>query len=216
MRAVIEKVGLHKLKMAPTVFLKVFSMSLLSWVGILLATALTACFQERTPATPTRTSDFVSATEPSVLIQNLAAAYSGLNADNVIRCFNEDRFRFIPEPTVTGAVNLFATWTLRKEERDVLINLKNRTTSTTNNRLSFEGVQQNFITPDSLEYLARYNLKVFQSDTSFNGTDLAGKVRFVMVRNPSTNEWRINLWQDNALSTGQLCWTDLKARFIVP
>jgi hypothetical protein len=187
-----------------------------SLLSVALTLFLVSCFDVRSPADPTTTSGFLTPTEPSIAITNLQTAYSGLNADNFIRCFNAEKFQFLPDPTIPGAVSLFTNWTLRKEERDVIINIKSKSTSTLANQLIFTNPQQNFITTDSIEYIAFYDLQVYTSDTSFDASRLKGKSRFIMVRNPNTNEWRINLWQDNRLATGERCWTELKQRFIVP
>jgi hypothetical protein len=184
---------------------------ILGW--LLLASS---CFNVREPAQPTSSSSYISPTEPSVLLQNLKEAYLTLNADNFIRCFNEDKFKFLPEPTVPSAFSTFSNWTLRKEERDVIINIRNRTTSSALNRLDFTDVQQNYLTPDSLEYNALYQLQLYNSDTIINSSNLIGRIRLIMVRNKASNEWRINTWQDNRTDSQFPCWTQLKQRFVAP
>jgi hypothetical protein len=181
-----------------------------------LAFSTLSCFSLREPALPSGSSGYITPTEPSVLLQNLNVAYTTLNADNFIRCFNEDKFKFTPEPTVPSAVSTFNNWALRKEERDVIINIRNKTTSSSLNRLTFTNPSENFITTDSLEYNAQYQLQLFNSDTAINSSNLQGRIRFIMVRNKNSNEWHINTWQDNRISTQFPCWTQLKQRFVAP
>jgi len=150
------------------------------------------------------------------LLNNLITAYTSLNPDNFIRCFNEDKYKFLPEPSVPSSVSIFSNWTLRKEERDVIVNVRNRTSSASLNKLTFSSVQENYLTPDSLEYNALYNLQLYNSDTIINSSNLMGRIRLIMVRNKSSNEWKINYWQDNRTSSQFPCWTQLKQRFVAP
>jgi len=182
---------------------------------LLIGLLTVGCFNVREPVNPTTDSGFINPTEPDILVSNFTEAYLTLNAENLTRCFNEDRFRFIPEPEVIGSVNVFQNWTLRKEERDVIINIKNRTTQGNLNRLTFDNPRLNYLTTDSLEYTSDYNLQIFTTDTLFNSTELKGTARFIMVRNKVRNVWFINLWQDNKNGANP-CWTQLKQRFVAP
>jgi hypothetical protein len=182
---------------------------------LLLSIVAISCFNVREPGQPTGESGFISPTAPEILINNFSDAYVQLNAENFTRCFNENRFQFIPEPEVIGSVNVFQNWTLRKEERDVIINIRNRTMQGNMNRLRFDNPRLNYLTPDSLECTTNYSLQLFTTDTLFSTTELQGTARFIMVRNTSRNEWFINLWQDNKIGTAQ-CWTQLKQRFVAP
>jgi hypothetical protein len=184
---------------------------MLSVIGLV---CLCACFQLREPAAPTALTSWTSPSEPDILLDNYKQAITTLNLVNYERCFKKDGFKFTPDPTVSGQnVGIFQRWTIQ-EELEYLKNLRNNGSNTGNNRLDFSNTKRIFLSVDSLEFNATYNLQLYHSDTSFNNYQFQGNLILTMVRNRS-NEWAIRTWQDNKNGNG-LCWTDLKQYFVSP
>jgi len=179
----------------------------------LCALLLSSCFNVREPEPSNNQSGWISPTETDILIENLRSAVKQPNTSNYERCFNPEKFIFVPEPTVAGGPDgIFKNWTFA-DERAYFINLSNNIISTSLNSLEFTNTKIlntfNF-TIDSVEYTADYELTLYQTDTLSTNK---GNLRFILVRNDN-NEFYIYSWQDNKVNDTIPSWTDLKANFI--
>jgi len=177
---------------------------------------LSSCFNVREPE-PTNIqsnqSGWLSPTEPDILIENLSSAVTQPNTSNYERCFNSEKFIFVPEPTVADIhFGIFENWTF-SDESAYFINLSNNIIPAPLNSLVFTNpkiLNTVDFTIDSVEYTADYELTLYLTDTlSAN----KGNLRFILVRNDN-NEFYIYSWQDNKVNDTIPSWTDLKANFI--
>lgn len=177
--------------------------------------AFSACFSTREPDKPAGPAEFVSPTSPDVLLDNLAHAMGSLNVTNYQRCFNNTRFKFIPEPTIAGNnVGNFARWTFN-DEIVVMNNLKNKSSATPNNKLTFSQITPPaYKAADSVEYSVAYDLLLNHQDLNYSPTEFKGNALFTLIQK-TNNEWVIVQWQDNKNSAFP-CWSDLKQHFIAP
>jgi hypothetical protein len=182
------------------------------WV---LCGLLSGCFSTREPDKPQGPAEFVSPTSPEVLLDNVSKAMGSLNVVNFQRCFNANRYKFIPEPTIGGNnVGNFARWTFN-DESVVMNNLKNKSVKTPNNKLAFSQITPpSYKAPDSVEYSVSYVLQLNHQDLSYSPTEFRGNSNFTIIQQKN-NEWVIVQWQDNKNSSFP-CWTDLKQHFIAP
>ncbi|SFC38321.1 hypothetical protein SAMN05421780_10551 [Flexibacter flexilis DSM 6793] len=185
-----------------------------SGIYISILCGLAACFNTREPAQPSSATSWISPTEQSILLDNFKKSVLELNLNNYERCLNKYLI-FSPDRNLSGNnTGVFQTWTT-VEELEYLKNLKARTVQTGANAFTFSNEQTNFLTADSLEYTANYNLFVYHQDSSYTATHFVGKCILSMHRN-SSSEWAISRWQDNRTDAQTPCWTDLKQHFISP
>ncbi|MCH8318262.1 MAG: hypothetical protein IIA88_07165, partial [Bacteroidetes bacterium] len=166
-------------------------------------------------SSPNTNTEWVSPTEPDILLNNFKDAVTKINIVNYERCFDQMNFSFKPDPIVEGNnLGVFENWTLN-EESEYFKNLDSKKGGTTSNNLIFiNTLPFNYLTVDSLEYTTDYKLTLIHKDTIFNNNynnnDVEGKLIFILTR--TNYEWMINFWRDIKDTT--LCWTDLKANFI--
>jgi hypothetical protein len=174
---------------------------------------LTSCFNTREPALPSSTTSWISPNEPLILIENFQKATAELNLNNYERCLNR-YFIFSADPNVKGNnTGVFQRWTLL-EELEYMKNISKKTLQVSANRLQFSNVVTNFITADSVEYNASYELQLYHQDSTFANYTFKGRCILALKRN-SSNEWAISRWQDNKNTTSP-AWTELKQHFIAP
>lgn len=181
---------------------------------LMITTCLSACFNTRKPDLPNSTTSWISPNEPMILLSNFQKATAELNLNNYQRCFSPS-LQFIADRNATGNnTGVFQSWTII-EELEYIKNLNKKTIQTSANSLKFSGGITNFLTADSLEYTADYELELFHQDSTFNRFNFKGKAILALRRN-SSNEWAISRWQDNRRSNAEPCWTDVKLHFIAP
>lgn len=193
-----------------------FFISLRVWIlGLALGLGLTACFNERSPKKPEENTDWISPTEPSILLDNFQKASNTLNLNNYRRCFFTDRFRFFADPTISANnLGLFSNWTW-DNELQYFNNLSQASQPVNpNNSLSFSNTRIVNHGADSLELTSDYLLSVYHQDTSYQSVTFTGLLTFQMKRNQQ-NEWQISRWQDNKTKTNP-CWTELRQHFFAP
>jgi hypothetical protein len=174
------------------------------WTLLVLLTS--SCFNVREPETPKpeTVSEWVSPTQPGILLDNFSNAVRSLNVSIYDRCFTPE-FRFVPDPATQGASTiLFQDWSVA-EERDYFNSLKNKSAVNARNVLDLTKVSENFFRADSLEQIFDYKLKITPADTTLKA-DYSGRLRFVLSRR--NNEWKIAKWEDSRKN--QPCWSDLK------
>jgi hypothetical protein len=176
-----------------------------------LAWIIAACFRVRQPEPPITQSDWNTPIEPAILIENFRKSVVTLNLNNYERCFASGVFRFLPDPTVArNNTGLFSRWTLQ-EELEYMKNIQAVSLQVNGNQFQLSNIRNNFITIDSVEYIADYNLTVFHQDTSYKNFSFNGNM-IVYLRRNLFNEWEIAQWQDQSNSE-KPCWTELKEKF---
>jgi len=173
------------------------------------------CFNERSPKKPEDNTDWLTPTEPSILIENLQKAISTLNLNNYRRCIATDNFRFKADPTITANnLGLFNSWTWDNETQYFNNLTRASVPLSSNNSLQFINTRFINISSDSMELTADYNLSIYHQDTSYQSVTFAGLLSFQMKRN-RLNEWQIASWQDNKTKSTP-CWTELRQHFFAP
>ena len=178
-------------------------------VWLLLSLLCGGCFNVREPEKPDAVSEWLSPTQPDILIENFTRSVRNLNISVYSRCFSAD-FRFKADPATAGAnTALFENWSAA-EERDYFNSLKNKSASNALNLLELTKTRENFFQADSLEQYFSYKLRTSQTDTTLKTHDFSGTMRLVLRRR--NNEWEIAKWEDNR--ENQACWSDLKKHFI--
>lgn len=175
----------------------------------LLALLCGGCFNVREPEKPDAVSEWLTPTQPDILVSNFSAAVRNLNTAVYNRCFTPG-FRFKADPATSGAnTALFENWTTA-EERDYFNSLKNKSAPNALNILDLTKTRENFFRADSMEQFFSYNLRTSHTDTTLKPHDFSGTMRLVLTR--KNNEWLISKWEDNR--NNQACWSDLKKHFI--
>src|SRR5688572_14359840 len=131
---------------------------------LVLLVSASGCFNVREPEAPAAPSEWISPTQPHILISNFTLAISQLNVTNYERCFVPTGFRFMADPEIAGATTIFQQWTFN-EEREYFTGLKSKTPEKTVNYLQLVDSRESYFTPDSLEYTALYKLTLAHTDT---------------------------------------------------
>lgn len=179
---------------------------------LLAFTGLLGCFSERNPKKPEENTNWISPTEPSILLENLKKSFSQLDVNNYRRCFLVEQFSFNADPTIlANNLGVFSNWGWDNENQ--FFNNLNRLSKPINpaNSLQFSNPRTLNISSDSLEYTADYEVAIYHQDTSFKSVNFAGLLSFQMKRNRQ-NEWQIVRWQDNKTRPTP-CVSDLKQNF---
>lgn len=170
-----------------------------------------ACFRVREPALPDGNTDWVTPTEPSILLDNFSKAATQVELNNYKRCLKSNNFSFQADPTIkANNIGLFSNWQLDQEVQ-YFNNLMVKKANVSGNALTFNNKKFINYSPDSLEFTAEYELKMYNSDTLLEDNMFIGQLSFIMVRNRQ-NEWQISQWQDLKTKPTK-CWTELKLFF---
>lgn len=178
-------------------------------ICLFLGFLLSSCFNVREPESANAASEWLSPTQPGILIDNFSAAVKSLNVPVYDRCFTPT-YRFRPDPTAAGTGSTtFENWGI-SEEHDHFNSLRNNSPQNAVNQLSLSKTRENFFNSDSLEQFYNYNLKTSHTDTTLKAKIFTGSMRLILTRR--NNEWKIARWEDN--KENQPCWTDLKKFFI--
>lgn len=172
---------------------------------VLSGFVLSGCFGLREPEPPATASEWISPTQPDILIANFSKAVQNANVTTYDRCFLPG-FRFRPDPVTAGiSAGLFDNWTIA-EERDYFNSLKTKSLPNSVNQLSLTKTKENYFQQDSLEQIFDYTLRTHIADTAQKQNEYAGTMRLIMARRD--NEWKIAKWEDNKKANA--CWSDLK------
>jgi len=176
---------------------------------------LSACFSERSPKKPDENTNWISPTEPNILLDNLKKAVSSLDFNNYRRCLAVEKFSFKADQTIAANnLGLFSNW-VWDTETQFFNNLRQASTPINgNNNLNLSNNRFINFNPDSLEFTADYSLSIYHQDTSFKSVNFSGLLSFQMKRNRQ-NEWQIITWQDNK-NKSSACWTELRQHFFAP
>jgi hypothetical protein len=171
-------------------------------------------FQARDAQIPNQArSNYQTAFEPELVVENLVNSFKDLNLQNYLSCFSDTSFSgksylFYPSSGAASLYPSFASPWDKKNESAYFTNLISRVPSglqvtlvITNSNSSQQG--------DSIIYSASYTLNVPFTDSSIPSF-YQGDLKFSMIRD-SRLVWSIYLWQD-IKSTQYPSWSELKGR----
>ena len=184
-------------------------------ISILSFAVMYSCdmFTTRDPQQPQATSsNFIAATTPEILFQNLKSSVEEKVIENYMACFVDSSylkrsFNFIPAGGVITQYPVLNTWSLQAE-RQYFNNLKTNLQQSSKITLNYS---QNQLTPlgDSAIYVVDYELTVNTSNSSISGL-YQGSSQFKIFLD-SRNQWVIVDWED--IKKDDLsCWSELKGR----
>ncbi|MDP5170721.1 MAG: hypothetical protein NWR72_10785 [Bacteroidia bacterium] len=183
-----------------------------TWSAMALLLMLSGCFQIRPVEPPgSATSDWISPTDYSILLDNLKRAVNQGNAQNYLRCFQVDSFRFFPVARLyNDNETIWANWSALDEQGYLDNVLANLSVANSNNLVLAQTDLQD-VTSDSLRYVGDYSLRVNHTDTSLT-TLFAGQLQLLIKRN-TFNEWEIHRWADIEIEKDS-SWSELKLRYV--
>lgn len=172
---------------------------------------LVACFNTRDVEPPaTGSSDWVSPTDYTILLNNLKLSISQKNTQNYLRCFNDDSLRFVPATTTrSGNEILWDSWNIA-DELTWFDNVINKLAIVNGNYLELEQVDLQSFSTDSVKYIGNYTMQLNHSDTTLT-THFRGQVEFVCKVN-EYNEWEIHRWSDFETAPDS-SWSSLKLEY---
>ncbi len=187
--------------------------------AFLPALTLVACniFETRTPEPPSQSSsNFVPATDPSIVFSNMTNAFHDLNSVNYVKSFADSStagHNFSFEPTQEATVKyggVFLTWN-RQSEQQYFENMRSKIPSGSTATLVWESLTAQSLQSDSAEYEATYSLTAPYTVATLP-TQATGKAQFLLIADKSGN-WVIWRWIDITTSTSAFSWSDLKGAF---
>lgn len=168
----------------------------------------------REPEDPTSSrSNFVSATTPGILFQNLKDSFSEKIVENYLACFVDQSFleigySFIPSSGTISQYTVLADWTL-SDERQYFNNVKAVSSQDIPITLELNNKVSN-LSGESAIYQFEYALSIPTSDPTVPAS-YEGSVQF-KINLDSRQIWVITEWQD--ISKENLpSWSELKGRF---
>jgi len=179
------------------------------WVIILLLFLAVSCdiFETRDAEIPDQSrSNYLPATSPEILIQNLIDSFADKNVVNYQNSFvtglSNRVFTFVPSSTALSRFqNLWQTWNIDAEVQ-YFNNMKTSVPDELPVSLSPESFS---IFGDSLKYNSEYFISVPQSNSE--PLIFQGNLELSMI-NVST-VWLVYFWKDNAVEDNP-SWSDLK------
>lgn len=177
-----------------------------------LALLVTACFRTREVEPPDQvSSDWISPTDYTILLDNMERAIAQKNAQNYLRCFRQDALRFIPAtPVYTGNELIWNDWSWQDEQAWYSNALENLGLSS-GNSLSFKEVDLQSFSSDSLRYIGDYDLRMNHTDTALT-VHFRGQLEFLCKIN-TYNEWEITRWTDYETRPDS-SWSRLKLNYV--
>jgi hypothetical protein len=186
-------------------------------VAVLFSILVTSC-ATRTPEDPSGgRGNFIPATTPGVVLENLQAALRDKNTENYMLCLADDatrsRYPFVFEPSAEAKAryqSLFIAWN-RQSERQAFVSLTSRLTLDQFPDLSYQNLNINYSSPDSTIYVTDYQLVVEHGIASIP-TVLHGTM--VLTVTPEVSGlWSISRWADakRTSDTVESTWSLLKA-----
>jgi hypothetical protein len=188
-------------------------------VGALCMFTLFACniFETRTPEPPSQTSsNFVPATEPSIVFSNMSNAFRDLNSVNYLKSFADSSSAgrgFSFEPTAQARIKyggVFLNWG-RQSEQQYFENLRSKIPSGSTAILVFQTLTVQSLQSDSAQYEATYTLTAPHTVASVPKS-ATGKAQFFLLADRSRS-WVIWRWIDEPTGSGNFAWSDLKGEF---
>lgn len=183
------------------------------WLVLLaLAIGFASCLKTREVEEPdTGSSDWVSPSDYTILLNNLRTSVNQRNVQNYLRCFEQDSLRFLPStPVYTGNEILWDNWAWQDEQNwfdNVIADLG----LTSGNRLIVNEVDLQAFSSDSLRYIGDYSLTMNHRDTALTVL-FKGQLEFLMKVN-QFNEWEISRWIDYETNMDS-SWSRLKLNYV--
>lgn len=168
----------------------------------------------RTPEDPTSSrSNFVSATTPEILFQNLKDSFSEKIVENYLACFVDQSFleveySFIPSAGAVAQSYIFTNWTLN-DERQYFNSVKSIVLENAPITLELNNQVSN-PSGESAIYQFEYVLSIPTSDPTVPAS-YEGSVQF-KINLDSRQIWVITEWQDISRENST-SWSELKGRF---
>lgn len=166
-----------------------------AWLFGLGLLALSSCLKTREVDPPVvGSSDWVSPTDYTILLENFETSIAQRNVQNFLRCFILEGYRFVPStPTYTGNEILWDNWNIQDEQNwfgNVIADLG----LVSGNSISFDEADIQSFSSDSLRYIGDYDMRMNHRDTSLT-VRFKGQLEFLMRVN-AFNEWEIARWID--------------------
>lgn len=157
--------------------------------------SLSSCLKTREVDPPVvGSSDWISPTDYSILLENFETSISQRNVQNYLRCFLADSLRFLPStPTYTGNEIIWDNWNIQ-DEQNWFNNVISDLGITSGNQIVFKEVDLQSFSSDSLRYIGDYDMLMNHRDTSLT-VRFRGQLEFLMKVN-EFNEWEISRWID--------------------
>lgn len=163
-------------------------------------------FRTRMPEEPDiGRANYVPATEPSLVFQNLKNAFADKNVVNYSKAFADSSFTFVPSPGAQSSyAALFLQWTV-DHETQYFNNLCNKT----NPVLEWLSLREESRSATTVQYECTYRLSGLP-----DGKNAEGKAQLFLILT-SSQVWVIERWMDYELSASTtLTWSMLKAMYI--
>ena len=178
----------------------------------LLALLITSCFKTRPVEPPSSSSsDWVSPTDYTILLDNLKTAIAQRNTQNYLRCFDQESLKFEPASSLfNNNESIWLNWA-SPDEQAYFDNMIADLAVTSGNSLSLIEQDLQDVSADSLRYVGDYNLRINHPDTSIT-TFFKGQVQLVIKLN-SFNEWAIQRWRDLETHPDS-SWSLLKLKYV--
>ena len=191
----------------------------MKWIIYIILTAfLVSCdlFQTRPPEGPDQSrSNYISPSEPKILIENIINSFSDKNADNYRKSFesNPTGIAFTFVPTSSAQVTYQSIWLDWNIDSEFQYFKSAQTTvpSELPMTLSLSTEQGSFsvLGADSVKYNSKYSISIPQYNS--NALNYQGNVEFTLIRD-SRQIWVINYWKDYAIQDYS-SWSDLKGSY---
>ncbi|MCG6913556.1 hypothetical protein LJE86_06525 [bacterium BMS3Abin03] len=188
------------------------------FVYIILPTFLVSCdlFQTRPPEGPDQSrSNYISPSEPKILIENIINSFSDKNADNYRKSFESNptsiAFTFIPTSSAQVTYqSIWLDWNIDSEFQ-YFKSAQTTVPSELPMTLSLSTEQGSFsvLGADSVKYNSKYSISIPQYNS--NALNYQGNVEFTLIRD-SRQIWVINYWKDYAIQDNP-SWSDLKGSY---
>lgn len=182
----------------------------------IISLLLTSCdiLTTRVPEEPKRpSSNFIPATQPERLFQNLKSSIEESISENYMACFLDTlyikkNFSFIPAIGVETQYASFASWNLMSEKK-YFDELKNKLGNNSSIQFNYSITQESLSGGDSATFVIDYEIPINSSNSSIAG-EYKGSAYFVIFLD-SRKQWVIVEWRD-IKRENFLCWSDLKGR----
>lgn len=184
-------------------------------LAAILLILLSSCelLTTREPQEPkTPSSNFIAATQPEIVFQNLKYALEEKVLENYMACFVDStylkkKFAFTPAVgTVTQYPNLMS-WDLRSES-EYFNRLKTQLEPNSKISFSYEFIEKSRLS-DSANFRIDYNIVITSNVASVAG-EYQGISEFKLFSD-SRSQWSIVEWND-IKKENLFCWSDLKGR----
>ncbi len=187
----------------------------IAYLAIILFLSSCGVFEPRDPEEPTSgNSSYIPPTTYSLVVQNIMQAISEKNVDNYIACFVSDPsmpdFIFSPSAEImASSADIFSNWDISDEKRyftTEIASLENGITPS----LSFEELNYESLSPDSISFTSNYSLKIPQN-TNDEAHDYRGKLQYIIIKNKLNGLWFVYTWKDISIEEYE-SWSSLKAQ----